>query len=328
MATIDTDVQSAGVRRVLWITLALNLAVSAGKVIVGHLSGSLAMVADGYHSLVDGSNNVIGLIVAAFAFAPPDRAHPYGHRKFETAATLIIGIALLALAWEVFSGALGRTAKPALPEIGLLNWVVMAVDHRRQPLRELVRGARGPAAQERLPRGRRHAHAGRPLRLARRRGVSSWPPSLGLGWADPLVAVAIAAIIAWQARADPPLRLQRPHRPRGHPGRDARAAGGGGARRPARPRRAQPRPPRRRLRGPHRPPRRGDEPAPGPRRGRPHRGRAARRPTPRSWTWSSTSSPRATRARPRRGPDSGAGGAGQQASGRPHLDDLLTRSLY
>ena len=45
------------------------------------------MVADGYHSLVDGSNNVIGLIVAAFAFRPPDPGHPYGHRKFETAAT-------------------------------------------------------------------------------------------------------------------------------------------------------------------------------------------------------------------------------------------------
>jgi cation diffusion facilitator family transporter len=91
MASLDTDVQSKGVRRVLWVTLALNLAVSGGKIAVGFLSGSLAMVADGYHSLVDGSNNVIGLIVAAFAFAPPDRAHPYGHRKFETAATLFIG---------------------------------------------------------------------------------------------------------------------------------------------------------------------------------------------------------------------------------------------
>jgi len=40
MATIDTDVQSAGVRRVLWVTLVLNLAVSAGKVLVGHLSAA------------------------------------------------------------------------------------------------------------------------------------------------------------------------------------------------------------------------------------------------------------------------------------------------
>ena len=126
MASLDTDFQSRGVRRVLWITLALNLAVSAGKVIVGQLSGSLAMVADGFHSLVDGGNNVIGLIVAAFAFRPPDPGHPYGHRKFETAATSVIGMALLALAWEIFSSAFGRTTRGALPEISLLNWAVMA----------------------------------------------------------------------------------------------------------------------------------------------------------------------------------------------------------
>src|SRR5512138_1708819 len=126
MASIDTGVQSRGVRRVLWVTLGLNLAVSAGKVLVGHLSGSLAMVADGYHSLVDGSNNVIGLIVATFAFAPPDKAHPYGHRKFETAATSLIGIALLALAWEVASRVFERSSRPALPEIGAWNWAVMA----------------------------------------------------------------------------------------------------------------------------------------------------------------------------------------------------------
>jgi divalent metal cation (Fe/Co/Zn/Cd) transporter len=53
--TTRDDVRSAGVRRVLWITLALNVLVSAGKIVVGKLSGSLSMVADGYHSLLDGS---------------------------------------------------------------------------------------------------------------------------------------------------------------------------------------------------------------------------------------------------------------------------------
>ena len=112
MTAVDADVTRSGVRRVLWITLGLNLAVSAGKVLVGFLSGSLAMVADGYHSLVDGANNVLGLIVAAYAFAPPDRGHPYGHRKFETAATAVIGAALLALAFEVMQASydLPRTA--------------------------------------------------------------------------------------------------------------------------------------------------------------------------------------------------------------------------
>ncbi len=198
MATVDTNVQSSGVRRVLWITLGLNLAVSAGKVIVGQLSGSLAMVADGFHSLVDGSNNVIGLIVSAFAFAPPDRGHPYGHRKFETAATALIGAALLALAWDVVSGAVGEAGKPALPQIGLLNWLVMLATmgvNLGVSWYEAREGRRLNSAF--LVADATHTRADLYVSLG---VVASFVAALvGLGWADPLVAVAIAAIIAWQA---------------------------------------------------------------------------------------------------------------------------------
>ena len=198
MASLDTDVQSAGVRRVLWVTLGLNLAVSAGKVVVGHLSGSLAMVADGYHSLVDGSNNVIGLIVAAFAFAPPDRSHPYGHRKFETAATTLIGFALLTLAWEVVSGAVGRAGKPVLPEIGILNWLVMVATmavNLGVSWYEAREGRRLNSAF--LVADATHTRADLYVSLG---VVASFVAALlGLGWADPVVAVAIGAIIAWQA---------------------------------------------------------------------------------------------------------------------------------
>jgi cation diffusion facilitator family transporter len=111
------------VRRVLWTTLALNIVVSAAKIVVGQLVDSLSLVADGYRSLIDGTNNVIGLVVATFAYAPPDEGHPYGHRKFETAATLGIGIAMLSLAYGVFAQAVG--AARALPGITPANWAVM-----------------------------------------------------------------------------------------------------------------------------------------------------------------------------------------------------------
>jgi cation diffusion facilitator family transporter len=198
VARIDTGVQTAGVRRVLWITLVLNLAVSAGKVVVGYLSGSLAMVADGYHSLVDGSNNVIGLIVAAFAFRPPDLLHPYGHRKFETAATGVIGFALLSLAWEVLTGAVSRAAKPALPEIGLLNWIVMVATmgvNLYVSWYEAREGHRLKSAF--LVADATHTRAD--LFVSLGVIVSFLAALAGLRWADPVVAVAIAAIIAWQA---------------------------------------------------------------------------------------------------------------------------------
>jgi cation diffusion facilitator family transporter len=126
-AAVSIDVTRTGVRRVLLVTLFLNALVSGAKILVGKLTGSLSMVADGYHSLMDGSNNVVGLVVTTFAYAPPDEGHPYGHRKFETAATLVIGLALLGLAYTVIEQSLGAASRTRLPAIGALNWAVMGV---------------------------------------------------------------------------------------------------------------------------------------------------------------------------------------------------------
>lgn len=125
--TVTADAAHRGVRRVLLATLALNALVSVGKIVVGNLSGSVSMVADGYHSLIDGANNVVGLVVTAFAFAPPDEGHPYGHRKFETAASLVIGLLLLSVAYHVLTEALSRAGDMRVPAIGAANWIVMGV---------------------------------------------------------------------------------------------------------------------------------------------------------------------------------------------------------
>jgi cation diffusion facilitator family transporter len=195
MAVSASRITRDGVRRVLWITLLLNVAVSAGKILVGKLSGSLAMVADGYHSLVDGSNNVMGLVVATFAYAPPDPGHPYGHRKFETAATLVIAGALLLLAFEVGAGAVrGRRAEP---QIGFLNWAVMIV----------TLGVNFFVAWYEAREGRRlgsafvvadSAHTRSDLLVSLGVIASFAAAQVGLGWADPVVALAIAAVIAGQ----------------------------------------------------------------------------------------------------------------------------------
>jgi cation diffusion facilitator family transporter len=125
MSTAEGDLTGAAVRRVLGLTLLLNVLVSAGKIVVGKLSGSLSMVADGYHSLTDGLNNVVGLVVATFAYKPPDAGHPYGHRKFETAATAFIGLALLGVAYHLVEQAFASVAATARPVVGALNWIVM-----------------------------------------------------------------------------------------------------------------------------------------------------------------------------------------------------------
>ncbi|MCK6526964.1 cation diffusion facilitator family transporter [Myxococcota bacterium] len=106
------------VRRILWSILGLNVAVAAAKLAYGFASGAVAIQADGVHSLLDGSANVVALVALRFAAAPPDPEHPYGHRRFEAAGAAVVGMLILAGA-----GAIAREAWQGIfhgrePEVG------------------------------------------------------------------------------------------------------------------------------------------------------------------------------------------------------------------
>lgn len=88
--------------RVMWIVFFLNAAVALAKLLVGLASGRLTVLADAFHSFIDGANNVIGVVAIAAAAAPPDKEHPYGHRKFENIAAMMIGGAICLVAWQMF----------------------------------------------------------------------------------------------------------------------------------------------------------------------------------------------------------------------------------
>lgn len=96
------------VRRVLWITLLLNLFVMALKTIIGMITGSLSLQADALHSVTDSANNVLGLVANRFSSPYPDREHPYGHQKFEGLGALAISTFLGVVCFEIFKSALTR----------------------------------------------------------------------------------------------------------------------------------------------------------------------------------------------------------------------------
>ncbi|MCL4473074.1 MAG: cation diffusion facilitator family transporter [Actinobacteria bacterium] len=114
---------------VLVYVLVANLAVSLGKGVVGWRADSIGMVADAFHSLMDGSSNVIGLIGISLAARPRDDSHAYGHAKFETFASMGIVILLLLTAFQIGESVYGRVTSdnPAVPEAGLLPFAVMGV---------------------------------------------------------------------------------------------------------------------------------------------------------------------------------------------------------
>ena len=120
----------ATVRRVLIITLLLNLFVMILKAVVGTLTGSLSLQADALHSVTDSVNNILGLIASRFSSPKPDREHPYGHLKFEAVGALGISAFLGIACFEILQGAVegilkGRNlVKISPPELWLLLLVL------------------------------------------------------------------------------------------------------------------------------------------------------------------------------------------------------------
>ena len=113
------------VSRVLLRILVLNIAVAIAKIALGYISGAVSILSDGFHSLTDGASNVVGLVGVRVARQPPDEDHPYGHRKFETMASVGILIFLVLVLVEVASSAIARIRNPALPEVAALAFWVM-----------------------------------------------------------------------------------------------------------------------------------------------------------------------------------------------------------
>lgn len=119
----------AEVRKVLLITLVLNLVVLCIKAIVGGLTGSLSLLADALHSVTDSANNILGLVAVHFADPEPDREHPYGHQKFDALGALGIAAFLGIACFEILSSALERILKGGVAVKVSANelWILLIV---------------------------------------------------------------------------------------------------------------------------------------------------------------------------------------------------------
>jgi cation diffusion facilitator family transporter len=113
------------VSRVLVRVLLLNLAVAGAKIVLGATTGAVSVLTDGFHSLTDGGSNLVALVALRVARQPPDTEHPYGHRKFETMASVGILVFLLLVVVQVLWAAVERLRTPSIPTVDAISFVVM-----------------------------------------------------------------------------------------------------------------------------------------------------------------------------------------------------------
>jgi len=101
-------------RRVTLVCAALNLLLAGLKLFLGVVGQSQALIADGIHSLSDLASDAMVLVAIRFASDEADEEHPYGHARFETVATVILGLLLLLVAVGIVMDSAERLAHPEL----------------------------------------------------------------------------------------------------------------------------------------------------------------------------------------------------------------------
>ena len=98
--------RARAVSRSTWISVAVNLLLTAVQIWIGTVARSQALVADGIHSLSDLLGDFLVLFASHHGKMDADRNHPYGHQRFETAASLAMGALLLSIGggmlWSAF----------------------------------------------------------------------------------------------------------------------------------------------------------------------------------------------------------------------------------
>jgi len=115
------------IKHVLLLVLFLNLAVALAKFVYGIMSDSTSMQADGIHSIFDSAGNIVGIVGIVLAARPADEGHPYGHAKFETYASLFIGVMLIAAAFEVGQSAFEKLLTGVYTtQVTPISFIVMA----------------------------------------------------------------------------------------------------------------------------------------------------------------------------------------------------------
>jgi cation diffusion facilitator family transporter len=102
----------AAAQRSTWVSVAINIALTALQISVGLLAKSQALVADGIHSLSDLVSDFVVLFAGHHSKKGADIDHPYGHQRFETAASLALGLILLSVGFAMLFAAFRKLEAP------------------------------------------------------------------------------------------------------------------------------------------------------------------------------------------------------------------------
>ncbi len=124
-APLSHDERYREARHVTLVGAVVDLLLGVAKIVIGFIGHSQALIADGVHSLSDLATDVIVLFAMKHGSRAADEEHPYGHGRIETLATVVLGVALLAVAIGIAYDAGLRLLNPEL--LHQPGWLALSV---------------------------------------------------------------------------------------------------------------------------------------------------------------------------------------------------------
>ncbi len=187
-----------GAVRITLVGLRVNLGLTAVKFGVGLVTGSMALVADGVHSLSDLVTDLVVLGGLRISRRPADSSHAYGHGKFETLATAVVALALFgAGGWIAGEAAValaqGAVSVPGAAVAGVAAVSVVAKEWLFRATRQAARELRSSSLEANAWHHRSDALSSVAVLVG---GITA---SLGFVQGDQVAAIAVAILIAWAA---------------------------------------------------------------------------------------------------------------------------------
>jgi len=109
-----------------WVGIVSNGLLVAAKLLVGLLSGSVAIIADGLNNLSDAASSLISLLGFKIAAREADRQHPFGHGRYEYIAGLVVAALVLVIGIELGKSSIHKIIRPTSIAFGLWSFIVLA----------------------------------------------------------------------------------------------------------------------------------------------------------------------------------------------------------
>lgn len=107
--------------------LSINLIVFLLKIVIGFFSSSVAIISDAINNLSDSMSSLITIVGSKIASKPADKEHPYGHGRTEYIASLIVGIFIILVGFELLKTSIENIFKPKVLDISLYMSLILTI---------------------------------------------------------------------------------------------------------------------------------------------------------------------------------------------------------